>query len=379
MMNNAKKRILILSSSPRLTRGGQQSILLLLKSLNRELYDPVLLCMQDGDLPNAARELNIKVIIQDLPTLRTLNIFKISEHINYLRQKLFEWTIDIVHSEFSRGNFYFGMAIRGTGIPLIWHVRISNTEGFLYERFLYVLAERIIAVSKSAARRFLRFPEYTEKVSIAYNAVDPNEFNPEHQDGSFREELAIDGHSVLFGIIGEVLPLKGQLDFVEAAVKVCKYYENARFVIIGEGSKKYVKHINTFIRDNSLTDKIKFVPFRPNISTVFSDLDVVVNASMIEGFSRTILEAMACAKPVIATRVGGNPEAVQDGVTGFLVPPKDASSLAEAMMELIKSPEKMTEMGSQARQRVCENFTPQITARKIEEVYRQLLDDKKVF
>lgn len=149
-------------------------------------------------------------------------------------------------------------------------------------------------------------------------------------------------------------------------------FPGLKFLIAGEGKKEYKNNLIKFANGYRMEKNIIFTGFREDIPEIMKGLDIFVLPSHSEGLSRTILEAMASAKPVIATEVGGNPEAIEDGVTGILVPAKEPDKLAEAILKLVKDREKRERMGVAGRERAEKLFSIEENVRKIEELYQKL-------
>jgi glycosyltransferase involved in cell wall biosynthesis len=119
-----------------------------------------------------------------------------------------------------------------------------------------------------------------------------------------------------------------------------------------------------------------FLGNRTDVPNIISNLDVSVLSSTNEGFSNVILESMAASKPVVATKVGGSPEMVVNGVTGYLVPPADSGAIASAVIDLLQNPDKAQAMGTAGREVVKEKFTVETMVKKYEELYSSLLEDR---
>lgn len=183
-------------------------------------------------------------------------------------------------------------------------------------------------------------------------------------------------NNVVFGMVANFRPCKRHIDLVQAAAMILQQHPEARFVMVGAdyGSREEVVRE---IEKLELKGKVHVVERDPSPEKIFAALDVYVCASESEGFSNVLLEAMACAKPVIATGVGGNPEAVLDGETGFLVPWGFPPALAAAAERLLRDPEQRRVMGIRGRQRAEQNFSLDRMVRMHEQLYLQLLSERR--
>ncbi|MBU1863216.1 MAG: glycosyltransferase family 4 protein [Candidatus Omnitrophica bacterium] len=367
-----KYNILFVSLFGDLTGGGQKSLFLLLKNLERNTYAPCLLCPSEGGLACEVRKLGIPVFIVPLTSIKKLNFFKIMLTINMLRKIIKESAIHIIHSESSRSIIYLWVAAKKLSIPIVWHARVSNPEPFLYERILYNVSTKVIAVSEGTKKRFNSLPQGVDKISLIYNAVDLETFHPAVDGTAMRKEFGVT-NEVLVGIVGQIAAFKGQEEFVRAASNVLQKEQNVKFVIMGNDYRKYKNHIVALIKELSISDSVKIVHFHDNMPQALAAFDIIVNASYLEGFSRVIIEAMSLGKAVIATNVGGNPEAINDGIHGILVPPKDSQSLASAIIMLVKDEDTRRQLGRQARKRVEDFFSIHTHVEKIQNIYMDLM------
>jgi glycosyltransferase involved in cell wall biosynthesis len=146
--------------------------------------------------------------------------------------------------------------------------------------------------------------------------------------------------------------------------------DNAKLILAGGGDSGYIKSIQRFCHEFGIGDRVFFTGYRKDIPAVLKELDIFVFPTIMgEGFSRSILEAMAAGKPVVATDNAGNPEAVVDGLTGYIVPAGDSSALAVKLNELIGNKKTRTAMGRAGRKRVEEFFPIQRNVKEIQNVY----------
>ena len=205
-----------------------------------------------------------------------------------------------------------------------------------------------------------------------YNGVDLDRFHPDLQP-TLRQQLGWTHGEIVFGMVANFRPCKRHCDFVDAAATIAKEFANARFLMAGIdlGTKSEVlRQISAL----SLTEKVRVLDSTPSPELVFAALDVYICASDAEGFSNVLLEAMACGKPVIATRVGGNQEAVDHGVSGLLVSVGDKQGIADAAMRLVNDAALRHKFSTAGRQRVKRDFSIAAMVRAHEDLYAQLFD-----
>jgi glycosyltransferase involved in cell wall biosynthesis len=162
-------------------------------------------------------------------------------------------------------------------------------------------------------------------------------------------------HAPLVGNVAALVPHKGQRHLVDAARLVVQEVPDARFVILGEGELR--EGLERQIREHHLEKHVLLPGFRTDVLGCMKSFDLFVMSSVTEGLGTSLLDAMACSRAIVATRTGGIPEVVEDGVTGRLVPPRDHAELARAIVTLLKDPARRRRMGEAGYVRVTERFT----------------------
>jgi glycosyltransferase involved in cell wall biosynthesis len=299
--------------------------------------------------------------------IRHLNLFAVWKLTSIIKKQ----KIHLVHTDSSTETFYAGITARMIGIPLIWHVRVSEHEWFL-DRILSLLSTRLILVAEALSSRF-KWLKNTQKMVVIYNGIDIEQFDAFPTSSSIREEFNIRKDTILLGFIGRIEKRKGP----EYLISAMKNVAHAKLILVGKGEEGYLKRIKRLCEESGVSHRVIYAGYRTNISSILKEIDIIVFPTISgEGFSRVILEAMAAAKPVIATDDAGNKEAVINGITGYIVPAKDAMALGIKINELTAGKEKREQMGSSGRQRVKEMFTLERNIREIEKLYFEVLKDR---
>jgi glycosyltransferase involved in cell wall biosynthesis len=187
-------------------------------------------------------------------------------------------------------------------------------------------------------------------------------------------------------VLSRLSRLKGLEFFLEAAAKLAARFPEARFAIIGEGrvfqdgaivQSAYKRELEAYADRLGLGGRVAFTGFRLDVPELLAEMTVSVLPTLSEGLSNTVLESMAAGVPVVATDVGGNPEAVQHGVSGLLVPPRDSEALACAIGVLLENRELAANLGQAGRQRVVEHFSNTRMVQETERFYLSLLSRKR--
>jgi glycosyltransferase involved in cell wall biosynthesis len=208
-----------------------------------------------------------------------------------------------------------------------------------------------------------------------YNAVDCDLFKP-NSGTEKRQRFGLGKDKIIVTTVCQLIKEKGVLEFIEAAKKVCEKIELCRFVIAGEGTEEFTNELTQLIKRKGLFEQVQLFGFREDIPAILADSDLFVLASYIEGFPRVVVEAMACGKPVVGTDVEGINEAIENHVTGLLVPPRDPNRLSQAIVEILTDKKKMEAMGQAGRKRAEDLFSIDHHVARIEGVYREILTKK---
>lgn len=176
--------------------------------------------------------------------------------------------------------------------------------------------------------------------------------------------------SSLIGYVGRLAPEKGVDTLLRAMPEVLLHLPDARLVVIGDGSER--QYLESLTQSLSLNASVTFIGARYDASQLMYALDVLVMPSLTEGYGLTAVEAMAAARPVIASNVGALPEVVEDGRTGYLVPPCDPNALARRIVDVLNNPVRAKAMGEAGKQKI-EEWTPAKAAEAVEVLYRRAI------
>ncbi|MDD5454558.1 MAG: glycosyltransferase family 4 protein [Candidatus Ratteibacteria bacterium] len=367
-------KILYLTPSVNLL-GARRSLLILLENLDKNKYSPIVLCpARYGELVQALEEKKIKTEILRLRNWRKIRNARFIPFIIYSLVKFIKKEkIDIIHCNEFWVNPYGIIAAKITRIPCITHIRTSLNAKKIRD-YLLAYSDKLIAVSGETRKPFKEFPGIFEKTAVVYNGVDIKQFNPDIKSDDFKKELNIVPGEIIVGTIGQLYPDKGQKTFIEAASIVLKIYPQTKFLIVGGAKKeRYKTQLQDLVGKLGIQDKIIFTGRREDIPGIISNFDIFALPTLNEGFARVIIEAMACGKPIIATSVGGNSEAVVDGETGLIIPINSPSVLAQKIIELIEDESRRKKMGNRGRERVTNNFSLEHYVEGIEKIYNEFL------
>ena len=217
------------------------------------------------------------------------------------------------------------------------------------------------------------------RIVVIRNGVDLGRFAQAGRPDALRRELGLAPGTTLVAVVSRLTRLKGLEQFLEAASALAPRIPNARFLIVGETSPHdgwYLTELQNRAKQLGVADRVIFTGIRSDVPSLLSSVDVAVMPSLNEALSNVLLESMAAGVPVVATRVGGTPEAVSHGETGVLVPPGDAAALTTAIATLLADPELAARLGKAARQRIADRFSVERMVSATEQLYFDLLARK---
>jgi glycosyltransferase involved in cell wall biosynthesis len=303
-----------------------------------------------------------------------VSVIQILQRIHQLRPDIIHTNTSVVLSS--------ALAAKLTGIPHIWHVRESFAEfpGLFrwYQWYMFLFSTKICCVSTPMAEQF--HPAIRNRRAVViHNGFPLSEFegvNP-GSVAEFRSQYGLED-KVAIGLVGRIrLGRKGQEVFVKAANRLRKEFPNARFLIIGSpfpGNEMHLTRLQELIKSLGVSDCVKITGDATNIKAAMSALDVSVLASgMPEPFGGVVVESMALGKPVVGTAIGGTLEQIEDGVTGFLIPPEDDVAMANAIRKLLVDPSLIRTMGEKAAGRFRSRFEFEKFYQQVSRLYSDVL------
>lgn len=284
--------------------------------------------------------------------------------VRQLRALFSERGIDVVHTHNTYPHLYATVAARLAGVPVVLQTRHGQRAGHgLKSRLLYraatQLADRVVAVSDDAAGLCLnvdRLP--AAKVQRIWNGIDADQFS--------WQQPASAPHAI------SVARLSAEKDFptlLRAVAIVREAVPAFRLTIVGDGAER--ASLEDLTKSLGITDSVCFAGEQANVPRFLAESAFFVTSTLTEGISLTLLEAMAVGRAIVATAVGGNPEVVDAGKTGLLVPPASPHELADALLAMCRQPQRWEEWGRAGRDRVLTHFT----ANRMVADYERLYDD----
>jgi glycosyltransferase involved in cell wall biosynthesis len=348
-------------------RGGQNQVLLTVNGLREIGHRAALVAHPGGELRKRASEGLELIPIAPRAEMDLSAAWRFSRLLKRLRP-------DVVHAHDPHGvamaalALSFGTASAGGRSPALVAARRVDfrLKGNSFSRWKYRQVDCFIAASE-AIRRMLLADGVEERRAIAIHEGIDVERVAKAPRVDVHEAFWLPHGAPVVGNVAALVPHKGQRDLIEAARLVIQQIPDARFVILGEGELR--EHLERLIREHHLEKHVLMPGFRADVIGCIKGFDLFVLSSITEGLGTSLLDAMACGKPIVATRTGGIPEVVADGTTGLLVPPHDHQSLAAAIVRMLRETRLREQMGEAGRARVGERFTAERMVAATAEVY----------
>ena len=357
--------------------------------MDRSIFKSELVCAPDGRLIKLVRENGMKAhlfsdFVQPVHPLKDcLALIKLTF---FLRKE----KCHIVHTHNSKAGFIGRLAAKLAGVPIIVH----TVHGFAFhdqepiwrqilfknlERIAHHWCDRMIFISQPlidwAIRERIAPKNKTIKI---YSGIDLAQFQPvpEEKKIQIKEKWGIGQDEIVIGVVSKLWEGKGHAILIKAFKEIRQEVQNAKLVIVGEGYLQ--KDLQNLTNSLGLQDHVIFTGFQMDVSEISATFDVAVLPSFFEGMGRVLLEAMALGKPVVASNVGGIPDLVKDGINGLLTTPGDVQGLAYAVKKLLVDKVLAAKLAKEAIKMTTEQFSAQIMADSIKEVYIECLNMKGI-
>ncbi len=360
--------------------GGESHLLSLVENLNRSIYEPIVLSFTDGPMVTRLREMNIVTHI--IFTEKAFD-YKVWKKVSSL---LIAEKIQLIHCHGSRAASNIFRSAAALKIPFIYSIHgwsfhddqhpLIKKLRILSEKFLTSKSDANIAVSASNRNSGKKYIPGFE-ATVVNNGIDQEKFNPLKEYKNIRSEINISPTAILFIFIARFNTQKQPLSLLKAFAAALKNNTALQLLMVGDGEEK--KEAVDLAKELRLEKNVCFLPFRQDVPDLLAAADVFVLPSLWEGLPIGLLEAMSMGKAVIATQVDGSSEIILNNENGLLIKTENlVSNLAEAIVELGKDEQHRNRLGKNAIVTVAKNFNAAGMTRKIENVYENVLENKKV-
>jgi glycosyltransferase involved in cell wall biosynthesis len=290
-------------------------------------------------------------------------------------------TPDVIHAHDPHGLAMASLALSlgsgvSTGTPpaLIASRRVDfHLKGNSFSRWKHRQVDCFIAASEAIRQMLIADAVPADRIVTVHEGIDV-----EHVLAAPRvdvhEAFWLPHHAPVVGNVAALVPHKGQRYLVDAAHLVVQQMPDARFVILGDGELR--EHLEKQVREHHLEKHVLLPGFRMDVLGCIKGFDLFAMSSVTEGLGTSLLDAMACSRPIVATRAGGIPEIVEDGINGLLVPPRDARALADAILRALGDDDMRARIGAAGYARVTERFTVERMVAGTAAVYQRIVNDR---
>jgi glycosyltransferase involved in cell wall biosynthesis len=357
--------------------GTERQVANLALGLDSSRFDLHLACLRNsGELLQELESLPVPRPVFQIGHLYGFKTFwQAIRLVRYVRRNL----IQVVHSYGFYPNVFAVPAARLAGASIV--VASIRDRGDVLtagqrrlQKIVCKLADCVL-VNAEAIRETLIAQGYrADKIVVIRNGIVFSRVAEPERGAAVREELGLPASAPLVIVFSRLNRMKGVEYFLDAVAILAERFPAVRFLIAGDGAnRKELEERATLL---GIAERVVFTGFRTDIPVLLSQASLSVLPSLSEGLSNSLLESMAAGVPVVAASVGGNPEIVEDGVSGRLVPPRDAAALAEAMSGFLRDPELAARFGEAGRRRVAELFSMERSVKEVECLYQRLVETR---
>lgn len=282
---------------------------------------------------------------------------------------------DIVHTHAWGTLCESFLAAKLARIPIMIHGEHGTIQekpiNIFIQNIFWKMTSQVLSISsnhKKLLSETIKFP--LAKITVIPNGVDIAKFSYMNNSSNRLIACNVKQKTITIGTIGRLVPVKNQQILIRVLAKLKKKFSDVELLIIGDGPlKSDLKKLSSRL---SIADSVVMPGRKSDITKYFHKMDIFILPSFSEGMSNTILEAMSCGVPVIASDVGGNPELIDNGINGLLFPSQDQKKLEELIMQLIENPEIALKLSQNARQKIEHNFSIEKMVQNYEKMYFQL-------
>ncbi|MCC7418046.1 MAG: glycosyltransferase [Acidobacteria bacterium] len=333
-------------------RGGQRQVLLTVLGLRERGHRAVLVAHPKGQLAARAAEGHDLIRLAPRAEMDLHAAWRLARIIRDLNPS-------VVHAHdphaVAAAALALSLSTAATGPALIASRRVAfHLQQNAFSRWKHRQVDCFIAASETIHATLLHDGIDASRIVTVYEGIDVHRIQAEPA-ANIHAELWLPRHAPVVGAAGALSPEKGHRHLIDAAALVVREVPDARFVILGEGDLRL--SLERQIKELGLDKHVLLPGFRPDVLAFLRAFDLFVMPSISEGLGTSLLDAMAAAKPTVASNTGGIPEVVIDGTTGFLVPPRDHHALARAIVRLLKDEELRARMGNAGFERVQAVFS----------------------
>ena len=296
---------------------------------------------------------------------------------------IFKEKPNIVHTHSSKAGILGRLAAKIAYVPNIVHTphghvfyghfgRFASKVFLRIEKIFSKFTDRMVALTDGEKNDYINLSVCSSgKLLKIHSGVDVEQFMQSNGNRvEKRRSLGLDQNETVIGFVGWLLPIKGPEYLMKAMEYVWPEHQEASLVFVGKGDLDV--DLRAQALQMSANGRVKFLGWRNDIHEIMPIFDMLVLPSLNEGMGRVLVEAMAAGKPVIASEVGGIPDLVRHGETGYLVPPADEKALADGIKKLLDDPARAKQMGQRGKEH-CRQFSLEAMIEKLDDLYSGLI------
>lgn len=364
------KRINVLEVIGNAIVGGMETyVSRLIEHLPADRFSVMALCPFESQFTDKLRELDAEVIVAPMPEDPLWSSIQLGCTLVRTR------AIDVLHAHLSNAHLLAGIIGRITGTPVLAtiHGRQLNTVDVEIHR---TTGTHLSVVCKHAYFHAMGLGIHPSQLHCIANGVDTHRFAPRSaRNAALRAQWAVPMSAPLVGFVGRLSPEKGPEVFLRVARVMQHLDADVHFVMVGEGPMR--SELLRFIEQFGLKDRVHLVGLHDDMPAVYAELDVLLSTSHTEAMPFALMEAMACGVPVIGTRVGGVPDLIQHGETGWLISPGADQETAQRLHALLSSASERERMGRLARLRCVQGFSGEASCAAMASLFSGLVPTRE--
>ncbi|MBL7087028.1 MAG: glycosyltransferase family 4 protein [Candidatus Cloacimonetes bacterium] len=382
------KKIEVLHTITRLIIGGaQENTILTAQLLDNNKYDVEVVSGTqlgaEGSLFEEAKKRNVEVVkfsnlVREISPVKDL--IHLFEMIFFLKKKKYH----IIHTHSSKAGIIHRIAAKIAKVPIIIHTVHGwsfNDELSSFSKKFYILLEKICSTFTD---KIITVTDYDIKKGLTENIGKSKQYTTIHSSIEIEryktpsksklkiiKELGINENNIIVGTVSRMSAQKAPIDFMKAAKIICQKYPNTQFLFVGDGELR--NEVENYIIQNGLVGKVILSGLRHDVPNMLHVMDIFILSSLWEGLPRVFSQAMAAKLPIVATKVNGAPEAIEEGENGFLVSPGKPQEMADKIEILLENDKLRKKMGEKGYRIVDPAFNVVNMVKNIEVVYEECL------
>jgi glycosyltransferase involved in cell wall biosynthesis len=394
MTRGSKTRIVFTSHTGQIS-GAERVLLDILRGLDRERYEPYVVCPEEGNLGAAVAEEGVPCVAAPLLharfTMHPLRLLRyatsIVKSVYRVRKTILNLDPDLIHANSPRAGIVATLATAGTSRTVLWHVHdiLPRHPVSIGVRLLGYLSRRtrMIAVSNATANGFCGRLRFRDRIRTIHNGVDLSRF-PAKQPGNseLKKKLGIPEESFLVCAVGQICARKGLKELLQAFERSYAAAPMMHLAIVGkvvfDHEEKYKDQLVKYVADAKIGERVHFTGEVRDASSMLRGADLLVLNSLEEPFGLVLVEAMSSGTPVLAARVGGIPEIVTDGTNGWLIEKGDTAGLSRKLVELSQNRSALQEAAEVAQRATCPRFSLERFHQNLHGLYAELDSNRAI-